>query len=109
MFSESAPAELVDRFVASMFEVHPAGFRAMARSSAEADLRDALAGVDVPTLLLYGDEDVRAPLDVADQLHAAIPQSQLVLLPGVGHLCNLEAPGRFNSEVRSFLRSVQDG
>jgi pimeloyl-ACP methyl ester carboxylesterase len=109
MFSESEPAELVDRFLASMFEVHPAGFRAMARASAEADLRDALPGIDVPTLLLYGDADVRAPMEVADQLHAAIPHSRLVLLPGAGHLCNLEAPGRFNSEVRSFLRSAQDG
>jgi pimeloyl-ACP methyl ester carboxylesterase len=35
--------------------------------------------------------------------------ARLVLLPGVGYLCNLEAPGRFNSEVRSFLRSVQNG
>jgi pimeloyl-ACP methyl ester carboxylesterase len=106
MFSDSAPAELVDRFVASMYEPHPAGLRAMALSSAEADLRDALGTIDVPTLLLYGDMDVRAPLDVAEDLHAAIPSSQLVVLPGAGHLCNLEAPARFNSEVRTFLRSA---
>jgi pimeloyl-ACP methyl ester carboxylesterase len=108
MFSETTPAELVDRFVASMFEFHPAGFRTMARASAEADLRDALPGIDVPTLLLYGDADVRAPLEVADQLHTGIPHARLVVLPGVGHLCNLEAPGPFNSEVRSFLRSARD-
>jgi pimeloyl-ACP methyl ester carboxylesterase len=105
MFSESAPADLVDRFVASMFEFHPAGFRAMARASAEADLRDALPCIDVPTLLLYGDEDARAPQEVADQLHTAIPHSRLVVIPGAGHLCNLEAPERFNEEIRDFLGS----
>jgi pimeloyl-ACP methyl ester carboxylesterase len=109
MFSDSAPADLVDRFVESMRGFHPSGFRTMARSSAEADLRDALPGVDVPTLLIYGERDERAPLEVADHIHAAIPHSRLVLLPGVGHLCNLEAPGEFNSELRSFLRSAQDG
>jgi pimeloyl-ACP methyl ester carboxylesterase len=69
---------------------HPACFRAMARASAE-DLRDALPHVKAPTLLVYGDRDVRAPLDVARHLHSAITNSRLVL-PGVGHVCNAEAP-----------------
>jgi pimeloyl-ACP methyl ester carboxylesterase len=108
MFSASAPADLVDRFEASMRELRPAGLRAMARSAADADLRDALPGIDVPTLLLCGDRDVRAPLDVAEALHAAIPRSRLVVLQGAGHVCNLEAPERFNSEVRAFLRAALD-
>lgn len=54
----------------------------------------------------YGDKDVRAPLNVAEDLHAAIPTSRLVVMPGVGHMSNLEAAERFNAEVRSFLRSV---
>lgn len=103
LFSESASAERVDEFAAIMSEFHPAGFRAMARSLAEADLRDVLPRIDVPTLLLYGDKDVRAPLNVAEDLHAAIPTSRLVVLPGVGHMSSLEAAERFNAEVRSFL------
>jgi pimeloyl-ACP methyl ester carboxylesterase len=57
----------------------------------------------LPTLLLYGDEDVRAPTDVAHDLHAAIPTSRLVVMPGVGHMSSVEAPERFSSEVRAFL------
>ena len=60
------------------------------RASAE-DLRDVLPHVDVPTLLVYGDRDVRAPLSVAEHLHAEIAGSTLVVLPGVGHVCNLES------------------
>jgi pimeloyl-ACP methyl ester carboxylesterase len=107
MFSESAPPGRVAEFVASVSEFHPAGFRAMARSTAEADLRDVLARIDVPTLLLYGDKDVRAPLNVGEDLQAAIPSSRLVVLPGVGHVSSVEAAERFNNEVRAFLRETQ--
>jgi pimeloyl-ACP methyl ester carboxylesterase len=79
----------------------------MARTSAE-DLREALGHVDVPTLLLYGDTDVRAPMAVAEDLRTQIRGSALVVLPRAGHLCNLEAADRFNREVRSFLRTYRD-
>jgi pimeloyl-ACP methyl ester carboxylesterase len=102
MFSEATPREAVDAFGASMLGFHPAGFRAMARASAE-NLRDALPRVDVSTLLVYGDQDVRAPLAVAEDLHTAIPGSTLVFLPRAGHVCNIEAPEAFNQTVRSFL------
>jgi pimeloyl-ACP methyl ester carboxylesterase len=106
MFSGTASQELVDEFAASVSRFHPAGFRTMARAFAEADLRDVLPCIDVPTLLLYGDRDVRAPLDVAEALRAAIPASTLVVLQGVGHVSCIEAADRFNAEVRQFLLSA---
>jgi pimeloyl-ACP methyl ester carboxylesterase len=102
MFSKTMPRKTVDDFRASMQAFHPRGFRAMARASAE-DVRDVLARVDVPTLLVYGERDVRAPLTVAEALRAAVPASRLVVLPGVGHLCNVEAPVEFNAAARDFL------
>lgn len=104
MFSETTPAEVINEFGESMRAFHPSGFREMARASAE-DLRDALRHVGVPTLLLYGDKDVRAPLAVAEQLRCAIPDSALVVLQGVGHVCNVEAPAEFNMAVRNFLHA----
>jgi pimeloyl-ACP methyl ester carboxylesterase len=103
MFSERMAPEAVEAFGASMLAFHPAGFRAMARASAE-DLRTVLPCINVPTLLVYGDKDVRAPLAVAVELRAAISGSTLVVVSGVGHLCNLEAPEEFNTAVRTFLR-----
>jgi pimeloyl-ACP methyl ester carboxylesterase len=49
---------------------------------------------------------VRAPRPVAEALHVAIPGSELVLLPEVGHMVNLEAPEAFNAETRRFLRTA---
>lgn len=107
LFTEAAPPEVVEEMAAIMSAYHPAGVRAMARAYAEADLRDVLPRIQVPTLLLYGDADRRAGVQVAEDLHAKIPRSRLVIMPGVGHQCNVEAAERFTAEVRSFLRSVQ--
>jgi len=102
MFSEGTAPEAVAAFGASMRSFHPAGLRAMARASA-GNVREVLGRIEVPTLLVYGDQDVRAPLAVAEDLHAAIPGSRLVVLPGVGHACSIEAPDEFNRVVRAFL------
>jgi pimeloyl-ACP methyl ester carboxylesterase len=103
MFSEGTPQDTIDEFGAAMRAFHPIGFRAMARASAE-DVRDAVGSVAVPTLLVCGDRDVRAPLAVAEQLHEAIGSSRLVVLPNAGHVCNVEAPDDFNEAVLTFLR-----
>ena len=108
MFAESTPAEAVAAFGASMRAFHPVGFRAMARASAE-NLRDVLARIQVPTLLLYGDADVRAPMAVAEDLHRPIPGARLVLLPGAGHATTIEAPEAFNEAVRGFLGALPEG
>jgi pimeloyl-ACP methyl ester carboxylesterase len=102
MFSEGTAPEAVAAFAASMRSFHPAGFRAMARASA-GNVREVLGRIEVPTLLVYGDQDVRAPRAVAEDLHAAIPGSRRVVLPGVGHACSIEAPDEFNRVVRDFL------
>jgi pimeloyl-ACP methyl ester carboxylesterase len=102
MFSEATPPESVEEFGASKLAYHPAGFRAMANASAE-NVRGVLPHITVPTLLVYGDKDVRAPLTVAEDLHAAISGSTLVVLAGAGHLCNIETPEEFNRAVRNYL------
>jgi pimeloyl-ACP methyl ester carboxylesterase len=106
MFSAKTPLETVDNFGASMLGFHPPGFRAMARASAE-NIRDILPDIKAPTLLVYGDADVRAPLTVAEDLHQAISGSRLVVLPDTGHACNIEAPEEFNRAVRDFLRGTR--
>ena len=105
LLTPSAAPALLEANAAIMSDFRPAGMKTMVHAIAEADLRDVLRDIKVPVLLLYGDQDVRSPLDVAAKIHAQISTSRLVVLPGVGHLCNFEAPDRFNAEVRAFLRS----
>ena len=67
---------------------------------AEADQRDLLPRIAVPTLLIWGELDARSPLTVARQFEQAIPDTELVVIPGAGHVSNLEQPERFNAAVR---------
>jgi pimeloyl-ACP methyl ester carboxylesterase len=71
----------------------------MARAVTE-DLTDALRSVRLPTLLLYGEDDTRAPPGVATRIHDALPGSELVQLQGAGHVCNVDASGSFNAHLR---------
>lgn len=104
--TDAAPEALADELVALIAEHHPAGSKTMAHAMAEADLRDVLPRIEVPTLLLYGELDRRSPLAVAQELRAAIPGSQLVVLPEAAHVCNVERSDEFDSAVRDFLRAL---
>ncbi len=106
LLTERATAETVDELSSIISEFHPSATKVAMRAFAEADLRDVLPHIDVPTLLLCGEEDVRASRQVWEPLHAGIPASKLVLFPGVGHMVDMEAAERFNAEVRAFLRAV---
>ena len=72
---------------------------------AETDLSDLLPHVAVPTLLLWGDLDARSPLTVARQFEEAIPDTELVVIEGAGHMSNLERPQQVNAAVREFCRA----
>jgi pimeloyl-ACP methyl ester carboxylesterase len=102
----SLPPEMADELVGIMSAFHPAGARAMLHSMAEADLRDVLPTIDVPTLLLYGEADLRSPRAVAEDMHARIPGSSLAFIPEAGHQSNIEAAAFFNTAVQDFVRSL---
>jgi pimeloyl-ACP methyl ester carboxylesterase len=72
-FGHSVPRETLEAARTMMLDVRPAGVLSMLTAFANADLRAVLPTIAVPTLLIYGAEDVRAPRGVADALHAAIP------------------------------------
>jgi pimeloyl-ACP methyl ester carboxylesterase len=103
LFTERAPIEMIDEEVAIMADFHPGGVRQMLHAMAEADLREVLPTIDVPTLLLYGEEDQRSPVSVGEEMRARIPGSTLVVLPEVGHMSNVETPDAFNAAVGEFL------
>lgn len=104
LFSEKMSSETAAVLASIMSESRPVATRAMAFALAEADLRESLPSIRVPTLIIHGGGDERSPLTVAKGLHDGISTSRLVVLAGLGHECYLEDPDRFNAEVRGFLR-----
>jgi pimeloyl-ACP methyl ester carboxylesterase len=106
LLSSDAPAALVTELISIMSESRPASIKITAAVMAHSDQRDLLPLIDVPTLLLWGELDARAPLYVARQFHDAIPGARLAVIPAAGHVSNMEQPERFNAEVRDFCRQV---
>jgi pimeloyl-ACP methyl ester carboxylesterase len=75
-----------------------------------ADSRPTLAGIDVPVLVLVGEDDVLTPPAESEAMAAALPDARLVRVPGAGHLVALERPGEVAGALLSFLaEAVHDG
>ena len=104
LFAGDPPAEFVPLLEQIAGDVRPRSLEMLVLAMAEADQRDLLPQIHVPTLLIWGELDVRSPLSVARRLEQAIPDAELVVIPRCGHVSNLERPERFNEAVREFCR-----
>ena len=67
------------------------------------DSTPLLSTIHVPTLIVVGDEDTVTPPADAELMHAGIAGSELTVIPGAGHLTNLEQPELFNASLARFL------
>lgn len=70
------------------------------------DSTDTLRTIDVPTLVVTGDEDTIIPIEDVRSMQAAIRGSSLEVITGAGHLTNLERPAAFNHVVSEFLATL---
>jgi 3-oxoadipate enol-lactonase len=70
------------------------------------DSTPLLPAIEVPTLVLVGEEDTLTPPSDSQAMAAAIPQAKLVTLAGAGHLSNLEVPDQFSTALSDFLVTI---
>lgn len=105
LFAGDPPAEFVPLLEQMAANVRRESLRTEMLVMAEADQRDLLPRIAVPTLLIWGEQDVRSPLSVARTFEQTIPNTSLVVIPDCGHVSNLEQPQQFNDAVREFCRA----
>ncbi len=67
------------------------------------DATPGLSAVSVPTLVVVGEQDALTPPMKAEELGRAIRGAKVQVIPGAGHMANLEDPEAFNAAVRAFL------
>jgi 3-oxoadipate enol-lactonase len=70
------------------------------------DSTETLATIDVPTLIIVGEEDVLTPVKDARAMHLAIAGSRLEVIAGAGHVSNVERPATYNHVLSEFLVSL---
>ena len=73
---------------------------------ARIDSTPTLALIDVPTLVIVGDEDVLTPKSESQILHDAIRGSRLEVIEHAGHVSNMERPAAFNHVLSEFIASL---
>lgn len=98
----------LSRFVSNMLLEQPAtAWATSSRGMAVRPDRTALLGkLHVPALVVTGSEDALMPPAESEAMATHIPHAELVVIPRVGHLSNLEAPDAFNGAVHEFLEHV---
>jgi pimeloyl-ACP methyl ester carboxylesterase len=72
------------------------------------DAYERLHHIAVPTLVMHGTEDAVIDVENARILAERIPNSELVLLEGAGHLYHSEQPDRVDGVVLDFVRAHRD-
>ena len=70
------------------------------------DSTPMLSTIDVPTLIVVGEEDVPTPVKEARAMHERIPGSRLEVIAQSGHLTNMERPAAFNHLLTEFLGAL---
>jgi pimeloyl-ACP methyl ester carboxylesterase len=105
LFAGDPPAEFLPLLEEIAAAVRPESLRRQVLIMGDADQRDLLPRIAVPTLLIWGELDARSPISIAREFQQEIPDTKLVVIPGAGHVSNLEQPEEFNEAVREFCRA----
>jgi 3-oxoadipate enol-lactonase len=103
LLGSEASDDLRTEVIETMGAIDAGAFRLGAVAVWLADQRDRASEIDVPVLILVGEEDGVTPPSLSEELQLLIPNATLQRIPKAGHLANAEQPHAFNSAIESFL------
>jgi len=101
-FADAHP-DVVDKFVTWRTAMPQDPLLDATRAGYGFDTSGRLSGVRVPTLVMYGDDDTLTPPAVVRHVAECIPGSDLVGVPGAGHMIPIEQPETFETRLGAFL------
>ncbi len=104
MLGSAAAPSSRSQALALMAGVHEATYRAAVLALLPFDRRAALASIQVPTLVITGEEDRTAAHEVARRMAEKIAGAELAFLPRTGHLLMLEQPQAFDATLLDFVQ-----
>jgi 3-oxoadipate enol-lactonase len=103
LLGSAATPALRAEVIETMAAIDPATYRIGAAAVWLADQRDRARAIDIPTLILVGEEDGITPPTLSEELASLIPGARLERIAKAGHLANAEQPEAFNAAIESFL------
>lgn len=100
--------QVVARVREMMLNTKPEGAAAALRGMAQrADHRSFLNQINVPTLIIVGNQDAITPVEDSETMQREIRGSELRIIEGAGHVSNLEQPEEFNRALLTFLQGLE--
>lgn len=95
---------VVEQCKRMMLSAHPEGAAAALRGMAERpDCSSLLSTIQVPTLIIVGEDDQITTVEEMREMASVIPQSQFLEVANAGHMAPLEQPGPVNEALKAFL------
>ena len=107
LLAQPADAAIRSEVVETMARIDGQAYCIGAEAVWLADQRERACAIAVSTLVLCGEDDRVTPSKLSEELAALIPGAKLELIPGAGHLSNLERPATFNRLVETFVSDVE--
>lgn len=104
-FRERRP-DVMNRLRAMLRATPPRGYVGCCYAIPRIDLTDRLGAIRCPALVIVGEEDSGTPVEVAREIHAALPSAEMAILRSASHLSNIEQPEEFNRVLIGFLDRV---
>jgi pimeloyl-ACP methyl ester carboxylesterase len=103
----AAPGDLAARVREMIVQTSPRTVALLQRGMAvRADAQQWLEQIDLPTLLVVGQNDALSPVEEMRRMASRMPRAELVVVPGAGHLAPLEHPAFVNQRIAEFCRSL---
>jgi len=101
-FRASRP-EVIARVGAMIRNTPVDGYAGCCHAIPKINVTDRLKEIRCPVLVICGKDDPGTPVAMAQDIHNAIPGSELVIIPSAAHLSNMEQPDAFNQALGDFL------
>ena len=102
-YSRKASPDLIERGVINMLRNRPEVLYGDFLACDRFDMMNELEKIDLPTLILCGDEDQLTPVKYSQFLQHRIKRSTLEILPNAGHMVMMESSAAFNEKIREFV------
>ncbi|MFW6099051.1 MAG: alpha/beta fold hydrolase, partial [Thermodesulfobacteriota bacterium] len=97
---------VVDRIRSQVLATPAAGYVGCSQAIMGLNYLDRLSEIQLPTLIMVGEDDPGTPVSESEAMHERIPGSRLEVLPHAAHLSNIEQANAFNDHLMGFLREA---
>jgi pimeloyl-ACP methyl ester carboxylesterase len=105
-FSRKASLDLIEKGISQLMRCRPEILYGDFLACDRFDLMKEVEKIDLPTLILCGEEDEMTPIrysKYSEFLHRQIKHSKMEILPDAGHMVMMESPQTFNEKIKAFI------